>query len=61
MKGGGKMPKSKVIIPEDGLVTIHSIMSHQQYSVLKMSLKHYANGYGLDLLRSLEKAEIFKD
>lgn len=53
--------KAKVIIPEDGLVTVHLVINHNQYFVMKASLKKYDNGYGLEVLRAMERAEQFRD
>lgn len=49
--------KSRVIHIQDSPVTVLSTMSHSHYSVLKLALKHYDNSYGLEVLKSLEKAE----
>jgi hypothetical protein len=38
-------------------VVAQLVMTQNEYDVLKLALKHYANGYGLALLKRIEKAE----
>lgn len=53
-----KVNKSKVIVDTKGrFVVLQAELSASEYSVLKLALKEYANGYGLSFLKRLNNAE----
>lgn len=49
-------PETK-IIKYNSVITVYLRISNSEYEVMKLALKNYNNGYGLSLLRRLNKAE----
>lgn len=46
------------IIKLRGKVVAQIIATDDEFSVLKLALRKYGNGYGLDLLKKIKKAEL---